>query len=164
VLVWRSGFEAARAASTVAVVAVIAGWALAQRPRLLPGLTIHEAAASRPTLVALIIATALGSLILVPALVLLFDLYLRGAFDPVTGPPAVAEARPPAAPTRPWHLALPLALLGGGTVLTVALDPVWARVLGVVALLAFAAISFPRVAALGAGDAPGASADATRGP
>jgi cytochrome d ubiquinol oxidase subunit II len=163
VLVWRSRFEAARAASTVAVVAVIAGWALAQRPNLLPGLTIHEAAASRSTLVALIIATAVGSLILVPALGLLFNLYLRGAFDAVTGPPAPA-VEPPSAPTRPWHLALPLALLGTGTVLTVALDPIWARALGVVALLAFAAISFPRVAALGAGDAPGPSADATRGP
>jgi len=163
VFVWRSRFEAARAASTVAVVAVIAGWALAQRPRLLPGLTIQQAAASRPTLVALIVATALGSLILVPALVLLFNLYLRGAFDPGTGPPAAA-VEPPAAPTRPWHLALPLALLGSGTVLTVALDPVWARALGVVALLAFAVISFPRVAALGAGDAPGTSTDATRRP
>jgi cytochrome d ubiquinol oxidase subunit II len=164
VLVWRSRFEAARAAATAAVAAVIAGWALAQRPVLLPGLTIHEAAAPRPTLVALILGAALGSLILVPALVLLFDLYLRGAFDPVTEPAAPAEVEAPAAPTRPWHLALPLALLGGGTVLTVALDPVWARVLGVVALLAFAAISFPRVAALGAADARDTRTDATRRP
>jgi len=33
-----------------------------------------------------------------------------------------------------------------------------------VLLLAFAAISFPRVAALGTGDAPGTRADATRRP
>jgi cytochrome d ubiquinol oxidase subunit II len=151
-LVWRNRFEAARAAATVAVVAIIAGWALAQRPQLLPGLTVHQAAASHATLVALIIGASVGSLILLPALALLFDLYLRGVFDPLAVAPP--DPRPGAAQavTRARHLAVPLGLLAAGTVLTVAFDPVWTRALGVAALLAFVVLLFSRVAVLGAGD------------
>ena len=153
-LVLRNRFEWARAASTVAVAAVITGWAVAQRPQLLPGLTIHQAAAPHATLLALTIGAGAGSLILVPALVLLFDLYLRGAFDPsAVGPPA-AEV-PPSPDTRTWRLAVPLALLVAGTVLSVGLDPVWARVLGAALLLAFAASLILPVAVLGAGDGAG---------
>src|SRR6266540_5191876 len=43
-LVWRNRFEPARATAALAVTAIIAGWALAQRPRFLPGLTIDDAA------------------------------------------------------------------------------------------------------------------------
>ena len=62
-------------------VAVVAGWALAQRPELLPGLTVEEAAAGRPVLIATIVGVALGGLILIPSLALLFGLVLHGRFD-----------------------------------------------------------------------------------
>ena len=39
-LVWRTRFGPARASAALAVAAIVAGWALAQRPRFLPGLTI----------------------------------------------------------------------------------------------------------------------------
>jgi len=71
-LVWRSRFEPARATAAVAVAAIIAGWALAQRPYFLPGLTIEEAAASRSALVAVIVSIAIGAVVLVPSLGLLF--------------------------------------------------------------------------------------------
>jgi cytochrome bd ubiquinol oxidase subunit II len=79
VLEWRERFELARYAVAVAVGAIVAGWALAQEPYLLPpGLTVEEAAAPDATLAALLIAAAVGMAILVPALVWLFRLALSG--------------------------------------------------------------------------------------
>jgi cytochrome bd ubiquinol oxidase subunit II len=79
VLEWRERFELARYTVAVAVGAIVAGWALAQEPYLLPpGLTVEEAAAPDATLAALLIAAALGMAILVPALVWLFRLALSG--------------------------------------------------------------------------------------
>ena len=44
-LVWAGHYEPARYSAAAAVAAIIAGWALAQRPTFLPGLTIQQAAA-----------------------------------------------------------------------------------------------------------------------
>src|ERR687888_585550 len=78
-LVWRRQYEPARYSAAVAVAAIIAGWALAQSPTLLRGLTIAQAAASHDTLVAVIVAVVAGAVILFPSLALLFGLVLRGA-------------------------------------------------------------------------------------
>jgi cytochrome bd ubiquinol oxidase subunit II len=79
VLEWRERFELARYTVAVAVGAIVAGWALAQEPYLLPpGLTVEEAAAPDATLAALLIAAALGMAVLIPALVWLFRLALSG--------------------------------------------------------------------------------------
>jgi cytochrome bd ubiquinol oxidase subunit II len=78
-LEWRERFELARYTVAVAVGAIVAGWALAQEPYLLPpGLTVEEAAAPDATLTALLIAAAIGMSLLVPALVWLFRLALSG--------------------------------------------------------------------------------------
>ena len=124
-LVRARRYEPARFSGALAVAGVVAGWGLAQRPDLLPGLTVEAAAAGHATLVALLISLAVGALILIPALALLFGLVLRGRFDEGA---AVQSAEPAAAPrprTRrllPAALALlvvglPLALLGDGLVL-----------------------------------------------
>ena len=68
-LVWMRRYGPARATAAAAVAAVLVGWVLAQRPDVLPGLTIHQAAAGRSTLVALVIATAIGAVLLIPSLV-----------------------------------------------------------------------------------------------
>jgi cytochrome bd ubiquinol oxidase subunit II len=81
VLVWRGSFGAARASAALAVAAVIAGWAAAQEPRVLPGLTVQQAAAGRETLIATIVAVAVGAVVLVPSLGLLYSLVLRGRLD-----------------------------------------------------------------------------------
>jgi cytochrome d ubiquinol oxidase subunit II len=61
------------------VAAIVAGWAFAQEPYLLPpDLTVREAAASDATLTALLIAAALGMALLLPALAWLFRLALSG--------------------------------------------------------------------------------------
>jgi cytochrome bd-type quinol oxidase subunit 1 len=44
-LVFRRRFQLARFAAALAVAAIVAGWALAQQPELLPGLTVDQAAA-----------------------------------------------------------------------------------------------------------------------
>jgi cytochrome d ubiquinol oxidase subunit II len=78
-LEWRGRFELARYTVAVAVGAIVAGWAAAQQPYLLPPeLTVREAAAPEATLAALLVATALGMLILIPALVWLFRLAVSG--------------------------------------------------------------------------------------
>jgi cytochrome bd ubiquinol oxidase subunit II len=78
-LEWRERFEAARYSAAVAVGAIVAGWALAQEPYLLPpDLTLDAAAASDATLWALLGSTAIGLLVLIPALVWLFRLALGG--------------------------------------------------------------------------------------
>jgi cytochrome bd ubiquinol oxidase subunit II len=81
-LVWWRAFGIARVTSALAVAAVIWAWVVSQRPEILPGaLTIEEAAAPRSTLVAVLVAFAVGALVLVPSLVYLFRLVLRGRLD-----------------------------------------------------------------------------------
>ena len=82
VLVHRRRFDPARASAGLAVAAIVAGWALAQQPELLPGLTVREAAAGDPTLAAIAISVGGGLLIIAPSLALLFSLVLTGRFDP----------------------------------------------------------------------------------
>ena len=136
-LVRRARFEAARYLASAAVAAIVVGWALAQRPELLPGLTVEQAAAERSTLIARIVGVALGAVVLVPSLALLFGLVLRGRFD--------REAAETQADTRAPNVALHrrpiavLAILG----LTVGLPSTFladggpVQAVGVVALLAF---------------------------
>jgi cytochrome bd ubiquinol oxidase subunit II len=81
-LVWRRRFGLARWGSAATVGCLVAGWALAQRPDLLPGeLTLDQAAAGDATLSALLISLAVGAVILVPSLTLLYRLMLRGDLD-----------------------------------------------------------------------------------
>jgi cytochrome bd ubiquinol oxidase subunit II len=110
-LVARPRPAPARWSAAVAVGAVVAGWAIAQQPQVLPELTVEQAAAGDATMIALLVSIAVGAVVLVPSLALLFGLVLRGRFDErpeepgslertghavvATGRPA-AERRPPA--------------------------------------------------------------------
>jgi cytochrome bd ubiquinol oxidase subunit II len=83
----RERFEPARYTAAAAVAAIVAGWALAQRPYLLPpDLTVREAAASDDTLAALLVSATVGMALLVPALAWLFRLALQGRLGPMEGP------------------------------------------------------------------------------
>ncbi|HEX8856467.1 MAG TPA: cytochrome d ubiquinol oxidase subunit II [Thermoleophilaceae bacterium] len=82
VLVWTERLTVARFTAAAAVACVIAGWAAAQSPYLLPGeLTLDQAAASNATLVALVIAAGAGLALVLPSLFLLYRLVLRGRLD-----------------------------------------------------------------------------------
>jgi cytochrome bd ubiquinol oxidase subunit II len=78
-LIWRSRFEVARYTSGMAVGTMLVGWALAQRPDILPGeLTFQDAAAGDSTLLATLIALALALAVIIPSLTWLFKLTLEG--------------------------------------------------------------------------------------
>jgi cytochrome d ubiquinol oxidase subunit II len=152
-LVWRSRFEAARATAALAVAAIVVGWALAQRPQFLPGLSIDEAAADRGTLVAVVVAIAIGAVVLVPSLALLFGLVLRGRFDAPPALPPPPERRGTLALRDRSLIATATASLAAGLVLMLLVEASWARVVGVVALFAFVVSAFLAVApAVAAGD------------
>jgi cytochrome d ubiquinol oxidase subunit II len=81
-LVWAKRYELARFTAAAAVACVTIGWAFAQSPYLLPNqLTLDRAAAGDATLVATLIGVALGMLVLVPSLYLLYSLTLKGRLD-----------------------------------------------------------------------------------
>ena len=143
-LVWRNRLDAARASAALAVAAIVAGWALAQRPYMLPGLTLDEAAAGRTTLVAVIVSVAAGAVVLIPSLFLLFRLFLGGRLSP--GAPGGAPARILSAARGPARARLPATFAGvallAGVGLTVLSDGGWTLALGVVCLFACAISTF----------------------
>jgi cytochrome d ubiquinol oxidase subunit II len=158
-LSWLSRYGLARLTAALAVATVVIAWAAAQAPRFLPGMTVTQAATGRTTLVALIVAVACGSAVLVPALALLFTLFLRGRLDtpeqnvPLAPVPAADTARP----TRAGALkrvkagrrlqATAVAGLAAGALLLVFTDATWAHLLGVAALAVCAVAAFILTAA-----------------
>jgi cytochrome bd ubiquinol oxidase subunit II len=156
--------ETARWSAAVAVGAIVAGWALAQQPQILPGLSVDEAAASDATLVALLVSTAIGAVILIPSLTLLFGLVLRGRLDesPMQLGSLENAGRPAAItglrPTRPRHPAgITAAVCAAiGVPLTFASDGGAGLVAGVILVLAAvaagAAYLVPQVALADADD------------
>jgi cytochrome bd ubiquinol oxidase subunit II len=144
-LVWRADYEPSRYVAAVAVVAIIAGWAVAQAPIILPGLMIAQAAAPHDTLVLVVVAVLGGAAILFPSLALLFRLVLHGRFDP-DAPAAAADVPFGAsviAVSRPGLLARSAAgsAIAGIGLLTVA-DAPWAHAIGVICLLSFIVLGF----------------------
>jgi cytochrome d ubiquinol oxidase subunit II len=137
----------ARATAAVAVAAIIAGWALAQRPVILPGLTVAQAAAPHDTLVLVVVAVIIGALILFPSLGLLFGLTLRGRLHPHATPAAmVIEPRSLISASSSGLLGRSAAacLIAGTGLLTIA-DAGWAHALGVICLCGFVVLGFVAV-------------------
>jgi cytochrome d ubiquinol oxidase subunit II len=156
-LVRRSRFESARYTSATAVAAVIAGWAFAQSPVLLRGLTVQQAAAPHDTLVVVTVAVIAGAVILFPSLALLFRLVLRGRLDhdARASSDTVGSATgllPVSARGSRGRLAAG-SLVAGFGFLTIA-EAGWAHALGVLALLGFLLFGFLALAPsqLAAGD------------
>jgi cytochrome d ubiquinol oxidase subunit II len=146
VLVARWRLEAARVSAAVAVAAVVGGWALAQNPVLLPGLTVRQAAAPDNVLVLLVVAILAGGLILFPSLGLLFRLVLRGSFS---AEPRAARAAP--APPIRGLPALPATRLAaacfavGAAFLAIG-ETTWAHIIGVALLGAFIVLGLSALA------------------
>ena len=146
-LVLARHFASARVSAAVAVGGLIIGWALAQQPQLLPGLTLAQASASNATDVALLIAIAMGVLILFPSLGWLFSLFLRGGFDETAQPDhaGVGDGRSTAALSDGLSARLAVASLIGGVGFLTGLDPPWAHIIGVVCLSACAVFTFAAI-------------------
>jgi len=139
-LVWLRRFEPARVTGAAAVGAVVVGWALAQRPEILPGLTIEEAAAGRSTLIAVSIAAAIGFVLLAPSLLVLYGLLLSGRFDaePVPEEPRAEPVSPPGLRLAP----VAAVLFVIGAVLTLFFDSPLPIAVGISCLLAFLVCGF----------------------
>ena len=144
-LVWWKRYEGSRYTAALAVAAIIAGWALAQSPVFLEGLTVREAAAGRETLVAVVVAVLAGAAILFPSLALLFRLVLGGDLgrdeSEAERPGHVRPLLTALAPGLLPRLAIACLVAGIGF-LTVA-DAAWAHTVGVFCLFAFIISAFP---------------------
>jgi cytochrome d ubiquinol oxidase subunit II len=144
-LVFVRRFALARYGVAVPIAAVIAGWAFARYPTLLPGLSVHGAAAPRDTLICLIVAVLAGGALLFPSLALLFRLLLGGHLQSATA----EEAGPspgPATPLRPGlGVRASVALLIVGVGMLNAADPPWAHAIGVVSLFGFIVVGFAAI-------------------
>jgi cytochrome d ubiquinol oxidase subunit II len=147
-LVYRWQLGAARISAAFAVAALVGGWALAQNPVLLPGLTVRQAAAPDNVQGLLVVSILAGGLILFPSLGLLFRLVLRGAFS---AEPAVTREAPLAGPTRGLAPTLPATRLAGacfviGAAFLVLGDGAWPHAIGVTALGAFVVLGLGALA------------------
>jgi len=146
-------FEVARASAAVAVSAVIAGWAFARYPVLLPGLTVRQAAAGHDTMICVVVAVLAGGAILFPSLGLLFTLMLRGHLGPAGPDPADADAGAGAGAGVPLReligpalgLRLAIAFLIVGVGLLNAANAPWAHIIGVVSLFGFVLVGFAAI-------------------
>ncbi len=78
-LLVRRAYVAVRLTASAAVVALLAGWGVAQWPWLLPGVSVAEAAATEAVLVTVLWALAVGAVLLVPSLVALYVVFQRPA-------------------------------------------------------------------------------------
>jgi cytochrome d ubiquinol oxidase subunit II len=145
-LVYRGRFDLARGSAALAVTAIIAGWALAQQPFLLPGLTLEEAAAGHSTLVAIAVAAVIGFVVLAPSLAILFRLVLRGRFDPGEEEPVTERVTGPPHPARIVKPPVVVATVGLGAAVSLLADG-WLLGVGVAAMLAGATLAFLLLAA-----------------
>ena len=108
---------------------------------MLPGLSIHQAAAGRSTLVALVIAAAIGAVLLVPSLAILYGLLLGGRFD-VEGRDERPAAPPAPPPSHSRLVPVAAALFGVGRDADGFFDAPVTLVLGILALGAFGVCGF----------------------
>jgi cytochrome bd ubiquinol oxidase subunit II len=141
-LVYGRRYEPGRYCAALAVAAIIAGWALARWPTILPGLTVDQAAAGHDTLVWVVVCVLGGAVILFPSLAVLFRLALAGRFAAAES--AVPdEIAPPLRAIRPGLLArLAVALIIAGFGLLNLANADWAHAVGVVCLLCFVVVGF----------------------
>jgi cytochrome d ubiquinol oxidase subunit II len=145
-LVVRRRYSLARVTAAGAVVAVIAGWGIAQQPQFLPGLTIEQAASGHSSLVSVLVALAIGSLLLVPSLGFLFSLVLRGRFDVGAERPAVAVAAPHGARNGGNGAFLAaVGLFAVAALVMLAGDSTAGRIIGVAGLLVAIGVGFVAV-------------------
>jgi hypothetical protein len=102
------------------------------------------------------VSLALGAVVLVPSLVFLFTLVLRGRFDESPEPAVTAPRAPAAARVSSRLLPAAAACLAVGAAVNVVVESRWGRIVGVPLLLAFVVLAFlaiaPALSAVAAGE------------
>jgi cytochrome d ubiquinol oxidase subunit II len=156
-LLLRRRAAPARYAAALAITALVAGWALAQSPQLLPGLTVAQAAAPRSTLIGTLVAVVAGLVVVVPCLGLLFWLVMHGDFErEPRSSTTIGTARRPTEAMRRRRAAVSALTFVLGALAVVLGTALWQQVAGVVVLLVALVGGFT---AVGPGELPG-TADA----
>jgi cytochrome d ubiquinol oxidase subunit II len=160
-LVYRRRYEPARYVASVAVAAIVAGWALARWPKVLPSLDISEAAAGHDTLVAVVVVFVVGSVILVPSMSWLFRLSVTGGFSSSAHSWSAQVRRDVPVIARPALVvrAAVACLIVGAGLLNLA-NGSWAHAVGVVGLLAFVLLAARAIIFAAISDGPPTRADA----
>ena len=146
-LVWARRFGLSRVTAAAAVAAIIAGWALAQRPYILPpDLTVDEAAAPHATLVVIVVAAVIAAVLLLPSLSLLYGLLLGGRFEREAEPDEGGERR--AIRIGRWEVRVGAAasVFIAGALLNIFCQNAWQRGVAVAALLGGIAWGFALLA------------------
>ena len=145
-LVYTRRFQIARYTAAGAVAAIIAGWAIARWPTILPGLTISQAAAGHDTLVWVVVCVLAGAAILFPSLTLLFRLALTGRFHGASdaGPAEPETSRPPHFKPALLVRSSAACLIAGIGLLNAA-DAGWAHAVGVAFLFTFVVTGFAAI-------------------
>src|SRR3954463_6103084 len=146
-------FELARYSAALAVGSLVASWAIARWPLILPGLSVHAAAAGRRTLVWLVLSVIVGGAIVLPSMVLLFRLALTDRLedDEPTPAPAASDTARELRQSPSGRAAIAF-LVAGIALLTVA-EASWAHAVGVVCLFGFLVSEFAARFALVVGQA-----------
>ena len=94
IVMWKRWYYVASAVAAITVALVVGAWAAAQYPYLLlPDVTISDAVGPHATLVAFLVVLPIGSIILVPSLILLY-----WTFSGETGKPAAKDEASASAP------------------------------------------------------------------
>jgi cytochrome bd ubiquinol oxidase subunit II len=137
-LVVRRRWTPARISAALAVAGIIIGWALAQQPIFLPGLTIAQAAAPNQTQILVTVAIAIGAVTLLPSLWFLFGLVLGGRFDErlPDAPRRHGSVEIISASTRGLLGRASIACLIAGVGLLNAANANWCHIIGVLAFVA----------------------------
>lgn len=141
-LVYGRRYEPARYCAAVAVAAIVAGWALARWPTILPGLTVGQAAAGHDTLVWVTVCVLVGSVILFPSLAFLFRLALAGRFQAAERPVTAQIGEPLRAIRSGLVARLAVAFLIAGFGLLNIANAQWTHAVGVVCLVCFVLLGF----------------------
>jgi len=144
-LVWARRYEVARLAAAIAVAGLLGGWVAAQRPDLLPGLPVRTAVADTTTLVALVVAVAIGVVVLFPSLAFLFRLSLTGSLDPDRRGPVLEHPDREDARRPRWAARAALACFVVGCALLVFADIDAGHVVGVIAFAAAAVLGYTAI-------------------
>ena len=144
--VYERLYEPARYAASLAVAAIVAGWALSRWPTILPGLSVDQAAAPHDILVSVVVVVLAGAVILLPSLVWLFGLALAGRFR---APELNVTVTPINHPMPRIGLRARVAaacFIVGGGMLNLA-NAQWAHVVGVTCLFGFIGLAFSAIVA-----------------
>jgi cytochrome d ubiquinol oxidase subunit II len=142
VLVYTRRYEPARYCGAVAVAAIVAGWALARWPTILPGLTVGQAAAGHDTLVWVVACVVGGAVLLFPALGVLFRLELEGRFTSAEETVRERTGHGLAAVRSGMLARAAIALLVAGLALLNIANAQWAHAIGIVCLFGFLLLAF----------------------